>query len=236
MVPPRASRPRRLAVLLAAAICLGPAPPASAQNALLCSSVLQNWYVRDAMSDLYLWYERIPAVNALRYPSPEAYLEAIRYRPLDATFSYIGLKAAEEAFYSDSQFIGFGLSNAARRRPMRVSAGVSRQSGGRGGPPRGDRIVEIDGAAVEELVATGRYGTALGPAELGVAVDLCVRRDQGRPRASDHGQAPVTIPTVSMTRCTRSMAAGRLSLLPQLRAAVVRGARRGVRDGCGRRR
>ena len=200
MVPPRAPHPRRLAALLAAAICLGAVPPASAQNALLCSSVLQNWYVRDAMSDLYLWYERIPAVNALRYPSPEAYLEAIRYRPLDATFSYIGLKAAEEAFYSDSQFIGYGLSTRLEGAAARVLQVFPDSPAAEAGLRRGDRIVAINGVAVETLVATGRYGGAFGPAELGVVSTVRFLDQHGLVAEATMVKRLVTIPTVSMTR------------------------------------
>lgn len=200
MVPPRAAHPRRLVALLAVAISLGAAPPSSAQNALICSSVLQNWYVRDAMNDLYLWYEQIPAVNTLRYPSPEAYLEAIRYRPLDATFSYIGLKAAEEAFYSDSQFIGYGLATRLEGTVARVLQVFPDSPAAEAGLRRGDRIVAINGVAVETLVATGRYAGAFGPAEPGVVSTVRFLDQQGLVVEATMVKRLVTIPTVSMTR------------------------------------
>ncbi len=56
----------------------------------------------------------VPAPAGEREPgiihdSPEAYLEAVRYRPIDNTYSYITSAAANDAFYSDSQFIGYGF-------------------------------------------------------------------------------------------------------------------------------
>src|SRR5688572_26288389 len=83
---------------------------AGAQTAGDCGIAGQNAFVRDTMNDIYFWYREMPEVDPAAYPSPDALLEALRYRPLDTSFSYVGMRAAEEAFYSDSQFIGFGFS------------------------------------------------------------------------------------------------------------------------------
>jgi hypothetical protein len=80
-------------------------PPAS------CEVSGQNLFVRDVMSDIYYWYREIPDVDPATFDSPSAYLEAIRYRPLDETFSYIAPRTATEAFFSESQFVGFGFSS-----------------------------------------------------------------------------------------------------------------------------
>ena len=70
---------------LATASLLASVGPAQAQaGPASCSVTGQNLYVRDVMRDLYLWNEFLPGVNPTSYPSPEAYLEAVRYRPLDA--------------------------------------------------------------------------------------------------------------------------------------------------------
>ena len=38
----------------------------------------------------YYWYQNLtPEVNPASFNSPEAYLEAVRYRPIDNTFSFI---------------------------------------------------------------------------------------------------------------------------------------------------
>ena len=53
--------------------------PASAQWRLptTCTVTSQNLFVRDVMTDIYFWYDQIPPVNPVAYPSPEAYLEAV---------------------------------------------------------------------------------------------------------------------------------------------------------------
>ena len=59
-------------------------PPAS------CTTTSQNLWVRDQLNTYYYWYQFLPAgVNPASFNSPEAYLEAVRYRPIDNTYSYI---------------------------------------------------------------------------------------------------------------------------------------------------
>src|SRR6266487_4471381 len=113
---------RRVLASLAVLIVVYAAPPAARAQAapVSCTTSGKNLYVRDVMSDLYLWYSTMPNVNPTSYASPEAYLEAVRYKTLDSTFSYITSRAANDAFYSDSQFIGFGLSTIVNGPEMRV--------------------------------------------------------------------------------------------------------------------
>ena len=79
-------------------------PPAN------CSTTSQNSWVRDQLTTYYYWYQHLPAnVNPASFTTPEAYLEAVRFRPIDNAYSYITSAAANDAFYSDSQFIGYGF-------------------------------------------------------------------------------------------------------------------------------
>ena len=72
---------------------------ASAQTAPTnCSVPSQNLYVRDVLNSFYYWYQNRPAnVSPTSYASPEAYLDAVRYRPIDNSFSYITSAAAKSA-------------------------------------------------------------------------------------------------------------------------------------------
>ena len=190
----------RLTWLLAVLVGVGAGPAAAQSGPRNCSGTSQNLYVRDVMLDLYLWYTEIPGVNAANYPSPEAYLEAVRYRPLDSSFSYITSAASSDAFYSDSQFIGFGFSTLLSGGELRVLQVFADSPAFEAGLARGDRILEIDGRTVELLVASGEIGGAFGPSEVGASSELLFRSRTGEERRERMTKRLVTIPTVSVTR------------------------------------
>lgn len=152
------------------------------------------------MTDLYLWYSEMPNVNPTSFGSPEAYLEAVRYRPLDSTFSYITSRAANDAFYSDSQFIGFGLSTTLTGLEMRVTQVFPESPASEAALSRGDRIIEIGGRLVTSLISSGQIGSAFGPSEIGVELDIAFVNDAGSRREAHMVKRLVTIPTVSLTR------------------------------------
>lgn len=178
----------------------GLAGRAAAQGPSNCTVTGQNTYVRDVMTDLYLWYREIPSVNPARYSSPEALLEAIRYRPLDTSFSYITSRASNDAFYSDSQFIGFGLSTMTSQTEMRILQVFDDSPASEAGLQRGDRIREINGRTVESLIASGDIGNAFGAAEIGVERTIVFTSRDGERHRATMVKRLVTIPTVSLTR------------------------------------
>ena len=169
---------------------------AVAQSLTNCSTVSQNLFVRDVMADIYFWNTEIPQVNAAQFPSPEAYLERVRYRPLDERFSYIGSRAEEEAYYSDSAFIGFGFSHAFDGEGLIVSQVFPESPAAEAGLRRGDSIVAIGGRTIVDLLQAGALGDALGPAEVGVGIDIRVRAGIEL-RDARMVKREVTIPTVS---------------------------------------
>lgn len=192
----------RLVVLgLALLLAHAGAVPAAAQNGpSSCSVAGQNLYVRDVLRDIYLWNEFLPAVNPTSFNSPEAYLEAVRYRQLDAHFSYIGSAAASNAFYSDSQFIGFGFSTSLQGDDLRVLQVYPESPASEAGLARGATILEIDGRSVASLVASGQIDGAFGPSEIGRSSEVLFRSPSGAERRERMTKRPVTIPTVSLTR------------------------------------
>jgi carboxyl-terminal processing protease len=190
-------------VVLVGALLLGGwhSSPAAAQSGpSSCSVAGQNLWVRDVMRDLYLWNEFLPAVNPTSFSSPEAYLEAVRYRPLDTSFSYIASAAASNAFYSDSQFIGYGFSTKVDNDGLRVLQVFPDSPAAEAGLSRGDAIVEIDGRSVAGLIASGQIDGAFGASEVGLSSEVLFRSLAGVERRERMTKRPVTIPTVSLTR------------------------------------
>jgi len=190
-----------LACLVALLVnCAAPAPARAQGSPASCSTAGKNLFVRDVMTDLYLWYSEIPNLNPTSFESPEAYLEAVRYRRLDSTFSYITSRAANDAFFSESQFIGFGLSTTLNDLEMRVTQVFPESPASEAGLSRGDRIVEIGGRLVTALISSDQIGSAFGPSEIGVELDIAFVNQAGARREAHMVKRLVTIPTVSLTR------------------------------------
>jgi C-terminal peptidase prc len=191
---------RRLTSLAVVIGLLAPIPSLAQSGPSNCSVSSQNLYVRDVLFDLYYWNRFLPAVNPTSYGSPESYLEAVRYRPLDTYFSYITSAAASEAFYSDSQYIGYGFGQQTTTAEMRVLQVYPDSPAQEAGLARGDRIVEINGRSVSSMIANGTVGSAFGASEIGVVSSIVFESRSGGRRDATMVKRLVTIPTVSLTR------------------------------------
>ncbi len=166
-----------------------------------CTTTSQNLWVRDQLNSYYYWYQFLtPGVNPASFTSPEAYLEAVRYRPIDTSFSFITLAASNDAFYSDSQFIGYGFGNQTTAVDIRVLQVYEDSPASEAGLQRGDRIVTVNGSSVASMVTNGTVGSAFGAAEIGVATTIDWEAQDGQRRSARLVKRLVTIPTVSLTR------------------------------------
>jgi C-terminal peptidase prc len=174
---------------------------ASAQNPpTSCGTTAQNIWVRDQLNTYYYWYQFMPAgVNPASFNSPESYLEAVRYRPIDNTFSFITSAASNDAFYSDSQFIGYGFGNQTTSTEIRVLQVYDDSPASEAGLSRGDRITSVNGRSVPAMIADGTIGGAFGAAEIGVATTIEWETQAGARRNARMVKRLVTIPTVSLT-------------------------------------
>ena len=191
---------RRTGRALVLLVALAAAAPAAAQSPSSCTPLGQATFVRDTLQELYLWYRDLPDLDPAAVASPEEYLSRARLRPLDATFSYITSRAADEAFYSESQFIGLGITTAVIAGELRLLQVFEGSPAAEAGLDRGSRIDTIDGQRVSELIADGRIDGAFGPAEIDRAVTLTFVTRGGETRAASPRKRPVTIPTVSLTK------------------------------------
>ena len=165
-----------------------------------CSVPGQNQFVRDTLFDYYFWYRELPPTNPSSFDSPEAYLEAVRYKPLDRTYSYIANRRELEALFSASQFIGLGITSQFDGEELRLSQVFPDSPASQAGLARGHRILTINGRTIRDLNERGELGTAFGPNEEGLSVELAWRTLAGDERSARLVKRPVTIPTVSNTR------------------------------------
>jgi C-terminal processing protease CtpA/Prc len=189
---------KRLAAALLALLAFAcAAPPAESQS---CNALGQTTFVRDTLDEYYFWYKEMPRVAPALYDSPEAYLEAVRYKPVDATYSYITGRAANDAFYSDSQTIAVGLMLRLVGQEYRVTEVFPDSPASEAGLERGAWVYEINGRTIADYLAKGDLGSAFGPTEIGVQVALRFRDRSGAERQATATKRLVTIPTVSLTR------------------------------------
>ena len=169
-------------------------PPAN------CSTTSQNSWVRDQLTTYYYWYQHLPAnVNPASFNTPEAYLEAVRFRPIDTSYSYITSAAANDAFYSDSQFIGYGFGQQTTTSEIRVLQVYEESPALEAGLSRGDRITHVNGQTVAAMVANNTISSAFGATEVGVASEVTFVKPSGEERQARMVKRLVTIPTVSLT-------------------------------------
>ena len=179
-------------------ICCLPVTAAYAQPPI-CSPLQQNLAVRTVMEDLYLWSSRVSAPDPGAFQTPEAYLEAYRYRPLDQTFSYITSKAANDALYQDSSYIGLGVSSVWRGGRLVLSEVFPSSPAGDAGLSRGDEIVAIGGRSVVDLQNNNELLAAFGRNETGAVTDVEFARG-GQRFSRQLAKRPIVIPTVSGVR------------------------------------
>ena len=187
------------AVFIIASLCAS-AAHAQSQPAS-CTTTSQNVWVRDQLNTYYYWNQFLPGnVSPASYPSPEAYLEAVRYRPIDNAYSYIVPASTNDAFFNDSQFIGFGFRQETGSTDMRVLQVYEDSPALEAGLSRGDRITAVNGQSVEAMVANGTVGNAFGAAQVGVVADIEFETPAGERKQARMVKRLVTIPTVSGTR------------------------------------
>jgi carboxyl-terminal processing protease len=179
--------------LLAAFVCvtaLAAVPPsvATVEAQSSCSVLTQNRFVRDALIEYYYWNRELPSLNPATFPSPQAYLEAARYKPLDLTYSFIASRADQDALFSASQAVGLGMTTPFDGVELRVSEVYPDSPASEAGFKRGDRILKVNGRTVAQIAEANEIATAFGPHEDGLEVTI-----EWRPLEAP-GPGPVAVP------------------------------------------
>jgi carboxyl-terminal processing protease len=166
-----------------------------------CTTTSQNLWVRDQLNTYYYWYQFLtPGMNPASFSSPEAYLEAVRYRPIDNAFSFITSAAANDAFYSDSQVIKYGFTQLVRTTDIVVLQVWPGSGAEEAGLSRGDHIVQVNGTSVATHVTNGTLSAAFGADVVGQTATIVFDKPSGERHSVQMIKRVVTIPTVSLTR------------------------------------
>ena len=164
-----------------------------------CTTTSQNLWVRDQLNTYYYWYQFLtPGMNPANFASPEAYLDAVQYRPVDR-FSFIQSAAASDAFYSDSQVIRYGFTQLVSTTDITVLQVWTGSAAEEAGLQRGDRILQVNGTSVATHVTNGTLSSAFGPDVVGQQASIVFQKPTGERRSAQMTKRVATIPTVSLT-------------------------------------
>jgi hypothetical protein len=136
-----------------------------------CSVDGQKQFVVDAMREWYFWNNLLPAdVDISQFATPDDVLDFLTtFSPDDGTgqpidrFSFINSAQADQAFFGEGKFEGFGFSSQfLAADDLRLTRVFLDSPGYRAGLRRGQRILELDGRTIAEIEAAEGVGAVLG--------------------------------------------------------------------------
>jgi hypothetical protein len=135
-----------------------------------CSVDGQKQFVVDAMHEWYFWNDLLPEnIDISQFATPDDVLELLTtFSPDDGTgqpidrFSFINSAQADQAFFGEGRFEGFGFSSRfLAADDLRLTRVFLDSPGYRAGLRRGQRILELDGRTIAEIEAAEGIGAVL---------------------------------------------------------------------------
>jgi carboxyl-terminal processing protease len=132
-----------------------------------CSIEGQKQFVLDRMREWYFWNDLLPAqVDTSQFATPEDLLAYLTTFSPDLTpddgidnpvdrFSFINTAAADQAFFGEGQFEGFGISSRFEAgNVLRLTRVFFDSPANRAGLARGQQIVALNGRTIADILAT----------------------------------------------------------------------------------
>jgi len=127
-----------------------------------CSIDGQKQFVLDAMRAWYFWNDRLPAnVDTSQFATPDDLLAfLITFSPPDGNgqpvdrFSFINTAQADQAFFGEGQYEGFGFSSRfVAADDLRLTRVFFDSPANRAGLARGQQILALNGRTIAEIQA-----------------------------------------------------------------------------------
>ncbi len=144
-----------------------------------CSIAEQNKTVHEILLDKYFWYQDV--VQTLDYEtfdSPEQTLDFLKVE--QDRFSYITDADEFNALFTQGQTVKYGFSfQILEDNTAQVMYSFDDSSAGRAGLERGDRILSVNNQTIEQVILNESWEDEFGPDEVGVSVDIQVRKLSG---------------------------------------------------------
>jgi C-terminal processing protease CtpA/Prc len=131
-----------------------------------CSIDGQKQFVLDAMREWYFWNDRLPAdVDTTQFATPDELLAFLTTFSPDLTpddgvdnpvdrFSFINTAAADQAFFGEGKFEGFGFSSRfVAENDLRLTRVFFDSPANRAGLARGQQVIALNGRTIAEIEA-----------------------------------------------------------------------------------
>jgi C-terminal processing protease CtpA/Prc len=183
--------PTAAAALAAAAlVACGGGGGGGISSADRCSLTSQKQFVLDATREWYLFQALLPpSVNIADFATPQELLDSLtataRAQGKDRFFSFLTTRQADDSFFQEGQFIGFGIRLSIQGNRLFVSEVFEASPAADGGLTRGVEITAVDSGSgfvpIATILATDpNLEQALGPANEGVQRGLRFLRLDGQ--------------------------------------------------------
>ena len=169
-----------------------------------CSNDGQKQFVLDRMREWYFWNDRLPAdVDLSQFATPEDLLAYLTTFSPDLTpddgvdnpvdrFSFINSAAADQAFFGEGQFEGFGFSSRfVADDDLRLARVFFDSPANRAGLARGQQIVALNGRTIADIIAAEGVAGINALFDLS-PLDFTMRPVGGNPDGSDDFTRSIT--------------------------------------------
>jgi len=175
----------------------------------VCSIEAQNQFVLDNMRAWYFWNDLLPAqVDISQFATPDDLLAFLTTFSPDLTpddgidnpvdrFSFINTAAADQAFFEEGEFEGFGFSSRfVAENDLRLSRVFFDSPANRAGLARGQQIIALNGRTIAEIEANEGVSAVLDLSPL----EFTMREMDGTEFTVEITQDIVTIDPVPQSR------------------------------------
>jgi C-terminal processing protease CtpA/Prc len=186
---------------LVAAACSSSDGSSEAPPVAACSLEGEKQFVLDSMRAWYFWNDLLPAqVDISQFATPEDLLAYLTTFSPDLTpddgidnpvdrFSFINTAAADQAFFGEGKFEGFGFSSRfVAENDLRLSRVFFDSPANRAGLARGQQIVALNGRTIADIQANEGVNALFDLSPL----DFTMRPVGGNPDGSDDFTETIT--------------------------------------------
>lgn len=132
-----------------------------------CDLRSQQQFIVEVMNDTYFWYDEVETINLDDYDSVEQTLDALKV-PQDR-FSYITTQEANDNFFEEGTFEGFGFRSliSESRDSYIIGYTFTDSPSGQAGWQRTDQITAINGVTAAEIISADGLNSVLSGLNIG---------------------------------------------------------------------